>query len=160
MFLARPARGMPFSVGILHNYWTSTLFKGQNAETILSLAATLQVHSLRYVPNRILHRVAQLPFSFPTDSKSRSQTGFMYLQAIGVSTFYRTYPHTLKYMLMFGTLMGSVGLIGSAFATKVRRPFGFLLNTKAKKTLRSPAFHQPFHLVLTLGICFPFASVS
>jgi hypothetical protein len=46
----------------------------------------------------------------------------MYLQAIFVSTFYRTYPHTLKYILTFGTVMGAVGLIGSAFATKVRRP--------------------------------------
>ena len=36
---------MPFSVGILHNYWTSTLFKGENAETVLSLAATLQVRT-------------------------------------------------------------------------------------------------------------------
>jgi hypothetical protein len=53
---------------------------------------------------------------------ARAQTGFMYLQAIFVSTFYRTYPHTLKYILTFGTVMGAVGLIGSAFATKVRRP--------------------------------------
>ncbi|WVQ82074.1 hypothetical protein IAT38_004202 [Cryptococcus sp. DSM 104549] len=33
--------GIPFSVGILHVYWTSTLFPGQGASTV-TLAATLQ----------------------------------------------------------------------------------------------------------------------
>nr|XP_031863730.1 uncharacterized protein CI109_000982 [Kwoniella shandongensis]KAA5530802.1 hypothetical protein CI109_000982 [Kwoniella shandongensis] len=33
--------GLPFSIGILHNYWTNTLFKGQGESTI-TLAATLQ----------------------------------------------------------------------------------------------------------------------
>lgn len=87
----------------------------------------------------------------------------MYLQAIFVSTFYRTYPHTLKYILMFGTAMGSIGLIGSAFATKVRRPLALEHSCEAlAQTLTRSAgpLWQPFHLVLTLGICFPFASVS
>jgi hypothetical protein len=37
-------RGLPFSVGVLHSYWTSELFKGvEGSESILTLAATLQV---------------------------------------------------------------------------------------------------------------------
>jgi hypothetical protein len=37
--------GLPFSVGILHEYWTNTLFKDQGGESLLTLAATLQVSS-------------------------------------------------------------------------------------------------------------------
>ena len=33
--------GLPFSIGILHEYWTSTLFEGRGESTI-TLAATLQ----------------------------------------------------------------------------------------------------------------------
>jgi hypothetical protein len=33
--------GLPFAVGVLHEYWLSTLFKGQG-EGVITLAATLQ----------------------------------------------------------------------------------------------------------------------
>ena len=34
--------GLPFSIGILHNYWANVLFKDQGAEATVTLAATLQ----------------------------------------------------------------------------------------------------------------------
>lgn len=34
--------GIPFSIGILHQYWTSTLFEGKHGESTLTLAAALQ----------------------------------------------------------------------------------------------------------------------
>jgi hypothetical protein len=44
--------GLPFSVGILHVYWTNTLFHGQGESTI-TLAATLQT-GLLYMSGMIL----------------------------------------------------------------------------------------------------------
>lgn len=38
--------GLPFSIGILHEYWTSELFKGQGHEGQITLAATLQTGML------------------------------------------------------------------------------------------------------------------
>ncbi|WWC92205.1 uncharacterized protein L201_007159 [Kwoniella dendrophila CBS 6074] len=34
--------GLPFSIGVLHIYWTTVLFKDQGGESIITLAATLQ----------------------------------------------------------------------------------------------------------------------
>lgn len=34
--------GLPFTVGIFHEYWTSTLFKGQGGDGVITLASTLQ----------------------------------------------------------------------------------------------------------------------
>lgn len=34
--------GIPFSIGILHNYWTSVLFEGRGAEGTITLAVSLQ----------------------------------------------------------------------------------------------------------------------
>jgi hypothetical protein len=34
--------GIPYTVGIFHEYWTSTLFKGQGGEGVITLASTLQ----------------------------------------------------------------------------------------------------------------------
>lgn len=38
--------GLPFSVGVLHSYWTTVLFPpGTPGESLIALAATLQVRS-------------------------------------------------------------------------------------------------------------------
>jgi len=34
--------GIPYTVGIFHEYWTSTMFKGQGGEGVITLASTLQ----------------------------------------------------------------------------------------------------------------------
>ncbi|WWC92206.1 uncharacterized protein L201_007160 [Kwoniella dendrophila CBS 6074] len=40
--------GLPFSIGVLHIYWTNVLFKDQGGESIITLAATLQT-GLAYI---------------------------------------------------------------------------------------------------------------
>lgn len=92
--------GLPWSVGILHNYWSQEMFPG--AESTLTLAATLQ-------------------------------TGFMYMTAALIGPFFTAFPQYTKHMQVFGLGVSTVGLIASAFVT------------------------SPVHLVITIGVLFPFA---
>ncbi|KAK8845320.1 hypothetical protein IAR55_006033 [Kwoniella newhampshirensis] len=52
--------GLPFSIGILHNYWTNTLFKGYGEGTI-TLAATLQTGLLYMIAGLFGPVITALP---------------------------------------------------------------------------------------------------
>ncbi|ORY74553.1 putative monocarboxylic acid transporter [Leucosporidium creatinivorum] len=80
--------GPPFSVGILHQYWTTTLFpEGTPGRELLTLAATLQ-------------------------------TGLLYLGAAFWGALFRRFPHYRVHLQAFGIAGGALGTLGAAFATK------------------------------------------
>lgn len=80
----------------------------------------------------------------------------MYCFAVPVGPLFQFYPqHRFKFQL-FGLVCASVGLIGSAFATAVRRfILARLIPTSDIRCLLLRL--QPIHILVCLGLIYPMA---
>jgi hypothetical protein len=108
--------GIPYTIGIFHEYWTSTMFKGEGESTI-TLAATLQT-GLMYM---------SVAFFQPSVRMSLPSCAVLMLRVIG------GFPRRMKEIQSICLLIAGGALIASAFVTK------------------------PWHLIVTIGIFYPFA---
>ncbi|KAI5477335.1 hypothetical protein MNV49_006477 [Pseudohyphozyma bogoriensis] len=80
--------GLPFSVGVLQSYWSTTLFPpGTPGTSLLSTAAVLQ-------------------------------TGLMYMGAVVFGRMFARFPHQRVKLQYASLVLSSCGLLGSAFVTK------------------------------------------
>ncbi|WWC88807.1 uncharacterized protein L201_003720 [Kwoniella dendrophila CBS 6074] len=80
--------GLPFSIGILHVYWTNTLFANDaSGASTITLAATLQ-------------------------------TGLLYMSCAFFGPLFAAFPKWTKQIQIAGLLIGSSSMIASAFVTK------------------------------------------
>lgn len=80
--------GLPFSVGVLHTYWTTEMFPpGTPGESLVTVAATLQ-------------------------------TGLMYMLCLVFGPLLAAYPHRRLQLQLVGLAGAVVSLISTAFVTK------------------------------------------
>jgi hypothetical protein len=95
--------GLPFSVGVLHEYWSSELFANSNAESTLTLVSTLP-------------------------------TGLLFLSGTVLGPCFTMFPWYERHIQYAGIFVATLGLLTSAFVT------------------------QPWQLLLTFGVLYPFSA--